>query len=83
MAKIEQKLEDHVVQQDKDFDELKADVKDIGKDVSDIKQILTEGDGKIKRNFMLINSHKRKHWQFVTVSIAICSILVALIVRFV
>jgi len=63
LAKLEQKLEDHLIQQEKDFEEVKENVKDIKISVNDIKGILIAGEGKIKRNFMLISTHVDYHWK--------------------
>ena len=78
LAKVEQRLEDHIIQQEKDFIDVKSDLKVVVNSISDIKQILVEGDGKIKRNFMLFEKHIKSHKFWITTSIALCVLITAI-----
>lgn len=72
LAKVEQKLEDHCEQQEKDFSEIKVDIKDIKTDMQKMMNILTSGDGKIKRNYMFIDNHIKGHRWWAVFIVSIC-----------
>ena len=74
LAKLEQKMEDHCAQQEKDFKEVKSTVKEIMKEIHEMKNILVKGDGKIRSNQDILDKHITDHKWWAVFIVSICAI---------
>lgn len=87
---IEQRFDDFEKNTSEKFKDLKSDVKEIKNTVNEIKEIITKGDGKIARNWMVIEDcsdkiknhdkeHKENNWKFATFTVSICVLITGVI----
>ena len=79
LARVDERVKVHSQQ----IDEVKNDVKDVKDIVNEIKTMFTSGEGKIKRNFMLIEDIRKdrekaekKRMAMITIIVATVSIIV-------
>lgn len=79
LAKIGQRLDDYIEHTNKALDELKKDSNETREIVHELKNILIQGEGKIKRNYQLISEHERKNEREKTNNIKLAGVLAAII----
>lgn len=79
LARVDERVKVHSQQ----INEVKNDVKDVKDIVNEIKTMFTSGEGKIKRNFMLIEDIRKdrekaekKRMAMITIIVATVSIIV-------
>lgn len=72
LAKLSQKVCDYIHHNDKTLQEVKTDLKEIKEVQQKMMLILTSGDGKIKRNYLILNDHIRNHKWWATFIITLC-----------
>ena len=75
LARIDEKVNYHTEQ----INDFKLDIKEIKKDLAEIKQIFTKGDGKIRRNFMLVQQIRTRLNKRDATIIAVASIIATII----
>lgn len=83
MAALKQEVKDYKENNNHKMDDLKADLKEVKISLSEIKGLLIQGEGKIRRNFMLINSHWVEHEKREGRILAISGIIATLMTVFI
>lgn len=79
LAMLKQEVTDYKENTNARVNEMKQDLKEIKFALEEIKDLFIKGDGKIKRNYMMIADHCKQHDKADTKTIAIATIAASLV----
>lgn len=86
LAKIGQKLDDHIEVERQFYTDMKAEIKCCHTKISDVKDILSKGEGKIAQNRDAIidvkediDKHVGNHWKMITLMVTVSSVIATVI----